>query len=309
MLKAVADVLLELGLRQPQSHLAYHINITSGESLAVSVFASKQQFFQVKASEFSDLRGQYERYCRASHDFASFVPRPLGYRARDGWSIMVSEGVQHTPVHAGGSRPGRKIESTLFDPALNFFKVGAQHAAPNASGSHGELFRELARHFDATPFAAIAVRAIQSARSLGADSWGRLPQHGDFVINNLGHSSRGLVVFDWEDYGQIELPGFDIFTLVLSLLPESVDGLRSVMGSSVPDRHLDVFIDRACGLQGIDRSVFGRLIPLYLIVFLYLKRNYGVAIRERIGDLLRQISAANGLNGAPRARAESEGAC
>ena len=309
MLKVVADVLVELGLHQPQSHLAYHVNITSGESLAVSVFASKQQFFQVKASEFSDLRGQYERYCRASHDFPSFVPRPLGYRARDGWSIMVSEGVQHTPVHAGGSRSGRKIESTLFDPALKFFKVGAQHAAPNAPGSHGELFGELARHFHATPFADIAARAIQSARSLGADSWGRLPQHGDFVINNLGHSSRGLVVFDWEDYGQIELPGFDIFTLVLSLLPDSADGLRSVMGSSVADRHLDFFIDRACSLQGIDRSVFGRLIPLYLVVFLYLKRNYGVAIRERIGDLLRQISAANGVNGAPRARGESEGAC
>ncbi len=308
MLKAVAEVLVELGLHQPQSHLAYHINITSGESLAVSVFASKQQFFQVKASEFSDLRGQYERYCRASHDFTSFVPRPLGYRARDGWSIMVSEGVQHTPVHAGGSRSGRKIESTLFDPALKFFKVGAQHAAPTASGSHGELFGELARHFHATPFADIAARAIQSARSLGADSWGRLPQHGDFVINNLGHSSRGLVVFDWEDYGQIELPGFDTFTLLLSLLPESANGLRSVMGSSVPDRHLDLFIDRACSLQGIDRSVFGRLIPLYLIVFLYLKRNYGVAIRERIGDLLRQLSTANGLNGAPRARGESEGA-
>ena len=79
--------------------------------------------------------------------------------------------------------------------------------------------------------------------------------------------------------------------------------------SSVADRHLDFFIDRACSLQGIDRSVFGRLIPLYLVVFLYLKRNYGVAIRERIGDLLRQISAANGPDSAPRARGESEGAC
>ena len=101
----------------------------------------------------------------------------------------------------------------------------------------------------------------------------------------------------------------EVFSTSQTAVAFGIRGLRSVMGSSVPDRHLDVFIDRACGLQGIDRGVFGRLMPLYLIVFLYLKRNYGVAIRERIGDLLRQISAANGLNGAPRARAESQGAC
>jgi thiamine kinase-like enzyme len=40
-----------------------------------------------------------------------------------------------------------------------------------------------------------------------------VPQHGDFVHNNLGRARDTLYVFDWEDYGKVCLPGFDLAML------------------------------------------------------------------------------------------------
>ena len=82
MLKLVDQNLQELGLMPGGAVSRYTINITAGESLAISVFVSDTLFFQVKASEFMDLGAQYEAYCRAWEDFQALVPHPLGLVAR-----------------------------------------------------------------------------------------------------------------------------------------------------------------------------------------------------------------------------------
>jgi hypothetical protein len=43
-------------------------------------------------------------------------------------------------------------------------------------------------------------------------------QHGDLVANNVGVTARGIVIFDWEDFGRVELPGFDIALFLASCL-------------------------------------------------------------------------------------------
>lgn len=44
----------------------------------------------------------------------------------------------------------------------------------------------------------------------------RCPQHSDLAINNFGRTASGFVIFDWEDYGAVNLPGFDFVVLLAS---------------------------------------------------------------------------------------------
>jgi hypothetical protein len=116
-----------------------------------------------------------------------------------------------------------------------------------------------------------------------------VPQHGDFVLNNLGCSEGRLVVFDWEDYGATGLVGFDIFLISLSVTGMSAASVRRIQEVVDPAGHPWAFAVEACRASGLDYPTFRRAIPMYLLVFRYLKRNYGQEIALRVDDILRQI--------------------
>jgi Phosphotransferase enzyme family len=303
MLKRVAQVLQELGLITPGARLRYYIDLTTGDSLAISAFDDQARFFQVKASEYVNLRAHYERYCAASGDFGAFVPRPLGYREYDGWSIMVTEGVRHTlarpeRVLRGESKSASRLNRQLCDFLHCASRAGADaSAAAGGDGRRGWL-AALRAHFELTPLARTATVCIRHAQALGVESLHAIPQHGDFVFNNLGWADDKLVVFDWEDYRKVWLPGLDIFTLVMSLFQEDIDALREVVDARGGRHHaqLEGFLQRACEAQGIEPALFRGLVPLYVLVFLYLKSNYGVQVQERMTSLLLQLE--------PRARTD-----
>ena len=293
MLKLVDQTLQELGLMPGGAVSRYTINITAGESLAISVFVSDTLFFQVKASEFMDLGAQYEAYCRAWEDFQALVPHPLGLVAREGWSIMVTEGKHHVMADSADLLPvARDRAPALARQLFGYFEASARRAGQHPLiDATGRFENELAAHFSAGALARVASYWIEQARQAGIDAMARVPQHGDFVFNNLASSNGQLVIFDWEDYGRCGLPGLDIFTLCLSLLEEDLDGVRAMtdpaqgMGSPV-----DNLIRRACEIQSISLPMFRRLVPFYLLVFLYLKRNYGVPVQHRLEALLLQLT-------------------
>jgi len=120
------------------------------------------------------------------------------------------------------------------------------------------------------------------------ESLGAVPQHGDFVVNNVGTKGSRLIVFDWEDFGKVSLPGFDLCTLAMSLADAEVPGITFERYGRGSDRLLS-FLKPACGAIGLDIDQFWRLVPLYLLTFLYLKQGYAAGIRTRIALLLRQI--------------------
>jgi hypothetical protein len=288
VLSIVRRALQELPMVPRDVELRYHINITTGDSLAISVFVGNDQFYQVKASEFIDLRGLYELHCRAWQDHPAIVPRPLGHRVDGGWSIMVTDGVHHRVLHRSavlGSRWRRR--GTMSSQLCMYFQRKGTHGGPHDEAEQARLVQRVAAHFEGGPYARIATACIRQAQASGVESMPTQAQHGDFVLNNLGQHDGRLVVFDWEDYGRVGLPGFDICTLCLSLLGEDADALRRVMSARAPQAQvLDDVLARACQAQGIELDRFRRLIPFYLLVFLYLKRNYGTAVQDRIGRLL-----------------------
>jgi hypothetical protein len=117
-------------------------------------------------------------------------------------------------------------------------------------------------------------------------------QHCDFVANNLGVAGSRLVVFDWEDFGRISLPGLDLCTLVVSCVNGDTDIVLANGGSALANR-CSIFVNPACAALDMDVSLFWRLVPLYLLTFLYLKNTYGRDIRIRISALLSKLLASD----------------
>jgi hypothetical protein len=295
VLSVASQVLRELGLVGPGDALRYYINITTGDSLSIAAFVDDERFYQLKASEFIDLGKQYDDYRRAWSDYSAYVPRPLGYCARDGWSIMVSEGVPHVAIRRADVLRSRwRGAGDLAAQLWTYFGSRPCHGdVLSENDGQDALVSRLAAHFSSSGLSRVADACITQATALGIESMATRPQHGDFVLNNIGRAGDRLVVFDWEDYGKVSLPGLDIFTLCFSMLEGAGDALHSMMR---PDIRLApaaaVFLERACGGQGIDLAMFRRLAPFYLLVFLYLKRNYGASVQHRLTALLSKLCSA-----------------
>jgi hypothetical protein len=290
VLSIVGQALEEMSLAKSRASLRYYINITTGDAMSIAAFVDDERFLQVKVSEFLDLSEQYERYVQAWTDYPSFVPRPLGHRARNEWNMMVTEGVHHVVIRRSEVlRPRWRGAGVLQQQLWSYFASRrSQSDAVAAPQEQSELLDRLAAHFDSSPLARVANTCITRAVALGAESIPGRPQHCDFVRNNIGRAGSRLVVFDWEDYAKISLPGLDICTLCLSLLGGGDDAVRAMMLSERGglDAAGVAFLEQACKGQGIEPALFRRLVPLYLLVFLYLKRNYGPSVRQRIAALL-----------------------
>ena len=128
-------------------------------------------------------------------------------------------------------------------------------------------------------------RLTQALPSLPA-----LPQHGDLVLNNLGlRPNRELVIFDWEDYGAVMLPGLDLFTLDNSIR-QDLDLRRASSPSPTSACGLD--IGRLAAALGLSRQLYEELKLSYALVFRYLKRNYSAEVRARVDELIRDLAGA-----------------
>jgi len=290
MLKIIGSVLAELRLAPPDATFRYNINIGTGLAISVSVFVDNDKFFQIKVSEPDDLLSEYHTQVRAWKQYGPLVPEPLAYRVIDGWHIFVMQGVAHTPFPHNAL--GGHIPPLALEDLLHYFQIGAnQRPSQFDDKSHQLLFTKLTDHFIHTQYADLASRWIDYGRLQGCEALPLIAQHGDFVQNNLVISGDRLVIFDWEDFDKFHLPGLDICSLCVTLAPD-VNAVRDLMCKNRDTaRPMETFLRRACAISGLDVELFRRLIPLYLLVFLYIKYSYGQSAQDRFGTLLRDLSS------------------
>ena len=100
-----------------------------------------------------------------------------------------------------------------------------------------------------------------------------------------------MVVFDWEDYGLVRYPGFDLATFLISHYHHG-RCLEPLVASPeiLNDMLVRDFGEDFLAALGLTRERFARVFPGYLAVFLTLKRNgFGVRINDRIHGLLLSI--------------------
>ena len=109
----------------------------------------------------------------------------------------------------------------------------------------------------------------------------KILQHSDLAMTNIGLTKKSIIVFDWEDFGKIQIPMFDLTIFFLSLFQFSVKHFFSVLLNSTSRiNHLIVKIIKSYNLTIND---YQTLIPYYLKIFIYVKKKLGYG--KKIIDL------------------------
>jgi len=218
--------------------------------------------------------------CRAAwRSFPDYAPEPLGQYFAGEWEIIVLRGIEHDYLSVGDIGRDRQ---QLVGKLSTYFDASRQaQLAPGVP--HREFLRGVRERTTDANAAAVLDQWILN-REL--DQLPFIAQHGDFTVNNLALSKGRLVIFDWEDFGSVCLPGLDLCTAIAS--DARLDALR--LGAVTRGAYARL-VDNSCPPLGLTPKLFLRLIPLYLTVFLDLKRGYAETIRHSIRQLIQGATA------------------
>jgi hypothetical protein len=289
LIEFVTEALRDLKLVGDGRRPRYNIVITKGASYVIEAHPGNDVFYHIKATEMDreNIRSCFEATRRARRVFDDFVPEPMACLRKGQWEVFVSEGVHFEPLRrdellsSAGSR---------FKQVINLFSCESREARIPATVPHSRfLIADVLGRIGRADLEAV-IQPFLSGVLLG--EMDRLPhvcQHGDLVMNNLGVRREGLVVFDWEDFGRLTLPGVDVLTLLLSLTDFDGRLMRSIMKSSPAGGKYQALLMGACQALAMDPTLFRRLVPLYLLEFLYLKYDYTSQIQEKIAALIPEV--------------------
>lgn len=284
MLATVTGILRERGLLAPDEEPGYNVTAVSADVMNIGAH-TRDAFFHVKVKKSGVLPAEYANYCSAWRSFPRYVPEPLGCYAKHGREIIVFRGVRHRPVRVGSiARDQHRVAGKI----IGFLKASAQGATVGHPGAAHRAFLRALQERTADPISSGILGTWTGAPRL--DDLPHIIQHGDFVVNNLGLAGSGLVVFDWEDFGRVSFPGLDLCTLLASDTRFNAERLRDLIrgDTRAAPRYSDL-LHEACAVLGLTPKFFRQLIPLYLVIFLDLKRDYGAAIRDLLGQTLSEL--------------------
>jgi len=100
----------------------------------------------------------------------------------------------------------------------------------------------------------------------------RILQHGDLAVTNIAIAGGEVVFFDWEDFGLVDVIGFDLAVVLLSLNDFDAARLRAKLAAPTPEAALAT---RGCARLDLSTELFLELFPLYLSLFVKVKRSWG----------------------------------
>jgi hypothetical protein len=215
--------------------------------------------------EFENLQYLYARV-------PALVPRPLHFGLQAGWWTLWMEGV-----------PGLRFGTSSYNPATlrSLVQVVAKiHGAVRNGGNMpgpGRYQRTIIE-----PLQTVAEFGMSSSVRAGcadiaatsSEEWlnslPSIPQHGDLFSSNILSNRERWWVLDWESFGIIDLPFYDLFTLLFSLLrtgaeytPEQWDGSMT--------KHVPALIASYAEALGMTTADVPRLLPLTLANWFHLQ--------------------------------------
>ena len=285
MLAEVTGILREHDLLDPADEPHYNITLVTKNVLNLSAFTRGGVFFHKRVKECGALPAEYDSLSNASRLFPRHAPEPLGRYFKNDREIIVLRGISHRPVSA---RSIASDKHALVRQISGFFEAASVSArVVKPVDSHRAYLRQLQERTTEPACAAIVREWVATER---IDDLPHIGQHGDFVLNNLGLTDTGMVVFDWEDFGRITFPGLDLCTVLASDMELNADRLRAMIGGdgALPDNYARL-LAKSCPVIGLTPQLFRQLIPLYLVIFLDLKKDYGTAIYRIVNQLIHDI--------------------
>ena len=298
MLNAVIGALVSRGWFDTHQPYEKVVLLTRGSGVSMLLTRSGRLDTHVKFSESTDLAEEARRCAAASLAYPGLAASFVGYVKQDGLDILATRAVEHVALSPQGlarADPGEPVMRGLLD---YFGAMRSAQAPPLPSVvANRDLVPTLRQFFAALPVAPQALNWLDDRLHARVRDLPDQPQHGDFVVNNLGLGAAGLVIFDWEDFGRLNLPGLDVYTLRMS----AGWGLPAMLAAVGPSQqYLPPLVQRLCAVLGLALADFEALIPLYLLAFRFLKQAYGAEVRARMDNLLSACLSGRSADPGPR---------
>jgi hypothetical protein len=290
VLNRVLDLLAQQRWFDTRTPYEHTIHLTRGACLWMLLSRRGVCDTYVKFTERMSLREEAARYAAASRSYPSLVPSFVGHATDGALEILVCRAIDYRAVERRWLLDAGARDRPIGDLVAYFEAMpGARahgHGAPNT-----QLLSAIADYHAGRALNPLARRWLDDEAAERVAALTPMPQHGDLVLNNIGRTDADrLVLFDWEDFGAVSLPGLDLFTLELSLAGQPSQLRASRSRRSAGMRRL---VDDACAAMQLARADYEVLTPIYALAFRYLKRNYGDDVRERLDQVLRDLDATS----------------
>lgn len=293
MLNRVLDAVRQRGWFDTSEPFEMSVHLTQGACVWLLLSRHGRLHTHVKFSESISLTAEAACCEAASASYGGLAPAYVGHAQSAGLHVLVCRAMGFLGLDAALLLSDRR-SALLRDGLVNYFqRMPAAKASPHPLAlANAEIRDRLTPYFRAISAAHHVQAWLDRAMQARLARLPSLAQHGDLVLNNMGKSDAGpLVIFDWEDFGAVQLPGLDMFTLELSLSGD-VDGLLSTR--RLPQAPLTLLVARCCGAIGLAMDDYRYLTPVYALIFRYFKRNYGAAVRVRLDQVLNDLAATAG---------------
>lgn len=278
MLSRVIDIVRRQGWADLDSPCEKTIYLSQGASLWIILSRGGNAEAFVKFSRLVSLEVEAARCAQASRSFPEHAPSFIGYHREDDLHVLASRAEQFRTVTATMTESARDAQAVRRG-LVGYFEQQSLQAQTASSSASTDWLQRLEAYFSDHELARIARQSLSKVRA-NLSTLALVPQHGDLVMNNLGlRPSGSLVVFDWEDFGEVGLPGLDLFTLEYSFEHEAARA-RTLGQRSHPEKVLD--LDACCAAQRLSVADYRALRVAHALAFLYLKRNYGPEIQGRL---------------------------
>lgn len=246
-------------------------------------FVPKEKFFHIKISMTDDLQAEYQQLKTLYNHFSRFMVKPLGFHIWAEKGFLVNQGLRHDPFSLYKILISKPKQNEIIDYFLlsqaTCLKRSVQHSEPVSLVMTCVLQDE----FQIRQVEMLSEQLL----SLGCQN-----QHSDFVVNNLAFNGDNLIIFDWEDYGKIQYPGFDLAIFLCSLFEFNMKELFNALKNTPAIRRIAIECFKEIGLEISDVYQF---MPLYLYGFLYLKYTLAYS-KESIKRTERSIQQLNQLS-------------
>jgi phosphotransferase family enzyme len=271
VLDVVRDVLADAGVVAPGDPLP-HFSARMSGNVGMLFYLASGASYLAKIGLLTRLDREYHGLEVAHRAMPSNVPEPIRLATCRGYQVLVTRGIRHSQLWP--LRGAADVE--IFTRGIASFMATAAQAFAGSAGANSR------DGFDAA-LASAAARVRwhhwqaygERVRVLAS----RLPpirQHGDFAVNNIGVRDRALVFFDWEDFGEVDLAGFDLAVLLLSINDFSFAKLATKIGQ--PSMEADI-ARSGCGSLGLSVAEFLDLFGIYASLYIQTKSRLGYPTR------------------------------
>lgn len=283
MLDAVLRAMQDHGLLRDAQRARCNVFVRLDNVLA-NVFAEDGRYYYVRMAEVYDLEQEYRIALSVAASVGRFVPQPLAFLRAGRVSCIVYEGIKFEIVTSARLLRGSGSDRLIRELLAYLSHAADRQTCADRPASVASLTEALSERYLGTEQESL-IRTVAARTDIEALRW--LPsqlQHGDFVPNNFGLRRDGLVVFDWEDFGRIDVPGFDLAVLLGAIVdfdPQRLRALRENLPKGRGRRHVR-WLDDACRAARLEPDVLLDAMPFYLALFMWLKDRYSPAIRQKV---------------------------